>query len=794
MGVFSADKLRGFSTDDLTAVFQDPARFPGMDDSDRQLLTEETQRRTHELDVRDARTRFSAFTLDQLEESFNRFDALPSSEREALLSETFSRKGDMGFNEVSRLNIMAKHGDDVGSWEAALRPWGQVTDAYQSIQNIKREKRARGEGGVSPSEQAKALAELERNSFNKTLAELELAARGTTFLGKMAGVNQQAAYSSGYALGWAPALGVAALNRTAGLMEPQYRMDFDGNIYQTTGGDGFRTALTKGVIGGGAEVFIEKVGGKLAGQAVSKLGKAAGRQAARIPVAGAAVRGVGAAGKAVANATPQAVKNVLKQSGKVTRRLGIDSLPEELLEEYLQMYPDEMIGLAHTGDENAQTTAFGRIQEAHKDFFKPENAGQMAFELSMMQVMGAGANALWSAGNKLRKRDMIDPNGNPLSVVFSPNGAQTLQGDGKISLSPLDGASPDEAFEALETLTDPKTGKTFSRTIRRKPGDSVYQQQRNTLPHFYLSDETGMGEKDFLKLFDRAEPEVDENGQGMVRFYVGGEAVGVMTNLSSFDAQAFCAKANDYAAQRQAAEHQPEEVEEEQALLPVAVEGDEAGAAEVHPLGQALGETAERGVVTPDMLYAHLNRQAPLDVQEALAQAARGGVDPTGEAKALPPPVLAQLEAAAQQRRIPNNPPEMPLVTLGAAPKKEFTSPKGVVKTAQDTLEQAAKGEEAPHEKQAVETPERRERSLQAVKPKVMEPHIPQMAAPEERPAVHPLGMAMGQQAAHRPQFDPLPEIGERIGGWPMEALDRAARSSGVDTPARKTGKNHKRG
>ena len=214
-----------------------------------------------------------------------------------------------------------------------------------------------------------------------------------------------------FGLGYAGLVGDAAHQRYLELTTKDYDIDPDGRLVvihnEDKGGAG---TAAKAVLGGAAEVAVE--------QSLEKLLGAAGRGLVKIPGVGKAAGAVGKAvtsttGKA-ANATARALsKNpagkwlvgAARGFGKYSEITGVHGMPMEMLEEHVQAFADDVLGLGKKDREQK-----GLADEAsdwwHNKFWNAENNKEIFLGLvGTMAVQGAYAGTAAHAEAKKRRRN-----------------------------------------------------------------------------------------------------------------------------------------------------------------------------------------------------------------------------------------------------------------------------------------------------------------------------------------------------------------------------------------------------
>ena len=240
----------------------------------------------------------------------------------------------------------------------------------------------------------------EQTEQSKQFAQAELEGRERQWQAKLTGgLIQTAGYmapalASGGA-GLVLSTAVSAADRYGQLRQDKYETDAEGNIVKKAEGDSFGHALAQGIAGGALETAIEYTGGELAGKAI---GKVAGGIAKRIP-------GVEKLGKKFAGtAAGKAISKWSRTFGKFFEKTGLDSMPKEYAEEFLQAIGDEGLGLTLRESEKVGDKASGlnRAWEAAKDFAKPSNAWDMFQSMLLTQLAGGG---IAHVSDRIRSRE-----------------------------------------------------------------------------------------------------------------------------------------------------------------------------------------------------------------------------------------------------------------------------------------------------------------------------------------------------------------------------------------------------
>lgn len=227
----------------------------------------------------------------------------------------------------------------------------------------------------------------EQTEQSKQFAQAELEGREKQWQAKLTGGAVQMAGYMAPALapgvGMALSAGISSADRYGQLRQDKYETDAEGNIVKKAEGDSFGGALAKGIVGGVTEAAIEKFGGELAGKAI---GKVAGGIAKRIP-------GVEKLGRKFAGTVAgKAISKWGRTFSKFFEKTGLDSMPKEATEEFLQAIGDEGLGLTLRESEKVGDKAFGlnRAWDAAKDFVKPDNAWDMFQSMLLTQLAGGG--------------------------------------------------------------------------------------------------------------------------------------------------------------------------------------------------------------------------------------------------------------------------------------------------------------------------------------------------------------------------------------------------------------------
>ncbi len=244
----------------------------------------------------------------------------------------------------------------------------------------------------------------------QTDAGTELQTREAKFGAQALGdLEQNLGYMVPFALG---PLGIAAQFAASAsgeaqeLSNDQYALDEDGNLVMTAKGDSVGKAIAKGIGRASVATSVELVGGRLVGAGLKKAGGALAKYAVgKFPIISRTGGKIAATpvGKAVAKATT--ALNRLK--GWTSRKLHLEGLGEEYIEEWLDPTLAETLGVERRGSEQS-ANPFARLWGAQKEFFTPENQGRLVTSLILLQ--GAGGFVAWAAqAPERRVKRIIDP-------------------------------------------------------------------------------------------------------------------------------------------------------------------------------------------------------------------------------------------------------------------------------------------------------------------------------------------------------------------------------------------------
>lgn len=169
----------------------------------------------------------------------------------------------------------------------------------------------------------------------------------------------------------------------------EYDFDDDGNMYVRTERDKSDVrAFTEAAAGGLAEAAVEKWGG----EGVTKLLKASVGRSKLVKVVG---------GKLMATEVGKSVSAFLRRYHALTATTGVNSLPEEIIEEFEQDIIDRGLGLDLKPEERDAKGVGERTWDATKDFWKPENLWKLTESMiGMMAVQGGAAHAMDRLGSR----------------------------------------------------------------------------------------------------------------------------------------------------------------------------------------------------------------------------------------------------------------------------------------------------------------------------------------------------------------------------------------------------------
>lgn len=294
----------------------------------------------------------------------------------------------------------------------------------------------------------------------KANAQEELKGRETsTFADVVDDLITQGGYSATYALpgyGAAP-LVISALSRAGELSQDDLRVDKDGNIVVENEGDDMGRAFRKGTLGAAKEVGVEYIGGKLA---MKGLGKVGSYTLGRIPL-------LKQVGEKVA-ATPVGVsyakyKRLMDNVGRMT---GVNSLPEEYLEEFEDQLLESVMGTDRRDSELDGTTAYSRIAddmfgkvnqetgERDGGFFGKDNQKNLVRSLLVMQALQGGPAKLMDIYNgkygRVEVRTDQSADTKPEEGVYGPHGVYERGGKNYKVITGIDDQLKDIGVPASE--------------------------------------------------------------------------------------------------------------------------------------------------------------------------------------------------------------------------------------------------------------------------------------------------------------------------------------------------------
>ena len=294
----------------------------------------------------------------------------------------------------------------------------------------------------------------------KANAQEELKGRETsTFADVVDDLITQGGYSATYVLpgyGAAP-LVISALSRAGELSQDDLRVDKDGNIVVENEGDDMGRAFRKGTLGAAKEVGVEYIDGKLA---MKGLGKVGSYTLGRIPL-------LKQVGEKVA-ATPVGVsyakyKRLMDNVGRMT---GVNSLPEEYLEEFEDQLLESVMGTDRRDSEIDGTTAYSRIAddmfgkvnketgERDGGFFGKDNQKNLVRSLLVMQALQGGPAKLMDIYNgkygRVEVRTDQSADTKPEEGVYGPHGVYERGGKNYKVITGIDDQLKDIGVPASE--------------------------------------------------------------------------------------------------------------------------------------------------------------------------------------------------------------------------------------------------------------------------------------------------------------------------------------------------------
>ena len=246
-----------------------------------------------------------------------------------------------------------------------------------------------------------ARAFIRDRTLTQAAASGEIQSREKTFGAQtVADLEQNVGYMSLFSLG---PVGIAAQFAASGwgkaeeLSNDSYGFDADGNLVKTAEGDSTGSAIVKGFGRAGVETAVELVGGKIAGAVLKGVGgKALTMAAGKFPIA-ERVSGRIMATK-VGQSAAKAATGINRLTSWTSKKLHLEGLTDEYLEEWLDPTIAEALGVERRGSEQAGTNPVGRAWEAQKEFFTVENQQRLLTTLVLMQ--GAAGFAAWCAERK----------------------------------------------------------------------------------------------------------------------------------------------------------------------------------------------------------------------------------------------------------------------------------------------------------------------------------------------------------------------------------------------------------
>ena len=186
---------------------------------------------------------------------------------------------------------------------------------------------------------------------------------------------------------------ISAASRHGELKSDKYAFDRDGNMVVDERRDtNDLGAGVKAGLGAAAEVGVEKVGGKLATGAASKLLKAT---IGRIPLVSETAKGL------AATEAGQAVSRFLRRYRVLASRTGFNSLPAEVVEEFEQDLIDRGLGIGERESAKEGTDIASRTAEATAEFWDPKNLWNLTKSMvGLMVVQGGAAHAADRLGSR----------------------------------------------------------------------------------------------------------------------------------------------------------------------------------------------------------------------------------------------------------------------------------------------------------------------------------------------------------------------------------------------------------
>ena len=207
-------------------------------------------------------------------------------------------------------------------------------------------------------------------------------------------------------LGIAAQFAASASGEAQEFANDQYALDEDGNLVLTAKGDSVGKAIVKGLARAGIETGVELVGGKLVGAGLKKAGGALAKFAVgKFPIFKETAGKIGAT--AVGKAAAKATTSLNRLTGWTSRKLHLEGLGEEYIEEWLDPTLAETLGVARRDSEQS-ANPLSRLWGAQKEFFTPENQGRLVTSLILLQ--GAGGFVQWCAqAPERRVKRIIDP-------------------------------------------------------------------------------------------------------------------------------------------------------------------------------------------------------------------------------------------------------------------------------------------------------------------------------------------------------------------------------------------------
>lgn len=155
----------------------------------------------------------------------------------------------------------------------------------------------------------------------------------------------------------------------------------DGDIVVNAERDSTGSALGKAAVGGALDVAVERLGGELASKAGGLVLK---NTLGRIPL----MEMVG--GKLAKTELGASVAGLARKMNLVGRVTGMQTMPEEVIEEWQNDLFDKGFGLRMRASEKEGTTTGQRMLAAAKDFWSGENMKELATSMLLMQVLQSG--------------------------------------------------------------------------------------------------------------------------------------------------------------------------------------------------------------------------------------------------------------------------------------------------------------------------------------------------------------------------------------------------------------------